>query len=89
MTATPDLGDDEDDNEVDGKEAKIPEGLFMQCSETSVMISELASNTTKTRPFAIYRKYFCCKNENFHWKKFDIFLIFAQNIDSVYTARQF
>ena len=26
-----------------------------------------------------------CKNENFHWKNFDIFLIFAQNIDCGYT----
>ena len=25
------------------------------------------------------------KNENFHWKKFGIFLIFAQNIDCGYT----
>ena len=25
------------------------------------------------------------KNENFQWKKFDIFLIFAQNIDCGYT----
>ena len=25
------------------------------------------------------------KNENFHWKNFDIFLIFAQNIDCGYS----
>ena len=25
------------------------------------------------------------KNENFHWKKFDMFLIFAQNIDCGFT----
>ena len=31
---------------------------------------------------AIYR--FKCKNENFHWKNFDIFLIFAQNMDCGY-----
>ena len=30
-------------------------------------------------------KFFGCKNENFHWKKNDIFLIFAQNIDFGYT----
>ena len=30
---------------------------------------------------AIYRKFFGCKNENFHWKNVVIFLIFAQNID--------
>ena len=29
--------------------------------------------------------FFGCKNENFHWKKIDIFLIFAQNIDCGYT----
>ena len=34
---------------------------------------------------AIYRKCFGCKNEKFHWKNFDIFLIFAQNIDCRYT----
>ena len=34
---------------------------------------------------AKYRKNFDCKNENFHWKIFDIFLIFAQNIDCGYT----
>ena len=33
----------------------------------------------------MYRKFFAFKNENFHWKKFDIFLIFAQNIDCGYT----
>ena len=27
------------------------------------------------------KKKIGCKNENFHWKNFDIFLIFAQNID--------
>ena len=30
-------------------------------------------------------KIFGCKNENFQWEKFDIFLIFAQNIDCGYT----
>ena len=34
---------------------------------------------------AIYRKSFGCKNEKFHWKNFDIFLTFAQNIDCGYT----
>ena len=29
--------------------------------------------------------WFGCKNQNFHWKNFDIFLIFAQNIDCGYT----
>ena len=34
---------------------------------------------------AIYRRTNGCKNENFCWKKNDIFLIFAQNIDCGYT----
>ena len=33
----------------------------------------------------IYRKIFGFKNENFHRKKNDIFLIFYQNIDCGYT----
>ena len=34
---------------------------------------------------AIYRIFFGCKNAIFHRKMFDIFLIFAQNIDCGYT----
>ena len=30
-------------------------------------------------------KNFGCKNDNFQWKNFDIFLIFAQNIDCGYS----
>ena len=30
-------------------------------------------------------KFFGCKNENFQWTNFNIFLIFAQNIDFGYT----
>ena len=30
-------------------------------------------------------KMFGCTNDNFQWKNFDIFLIFAQNIDCRYT----
>ena len=33
----------------------------------------------------IYRIFFGFKNENFNRKNFDIFLIFAQNIDCGYT----
>ena len=40
---------------------------------------------TKTRPCKCTEKFFDCKNENFHWKNFDIFLIFAQNIHCGYT----
>ena len=33
----------------------------------------------------ITEKFFGCKNENFQWTNFNIFLIFAQNIDCGYT----
>ena len=33
----------------------------------------------------IYGKCFDGENEKIHWKNFDIFLIFAQNIDCGYT----
>ena len=36
-------------------------------------------------PMQYTETIFGCKNENFHWKNFDIFLIFAQNIDCGYT----
>ena len=36
-------------------------------------------------PMQYTEMFFGCKNENFHWKNFDIFLIFAQNIDCGYT----
>ena len=40
---------------------------------------------TKTRPCTvIYRNFLGFKNENFHRKKVDIFLIFAQKIDCGY-----
>ena len=39
---------------------------------------------TKSRPCFI-QKLFGCKNENFHSRNFDIFNIFAQNIDCGYT----
>ena len=32
--------------------------------------------------------FFGCQNENFHWKKIDIFFIFAKNIDCGYTLEQ-
>ena len=35
-------------------------------------------------PMQMYRTFFDEKNENFHWKNFDIFLTFAQNIDCGY-----
>ena len=39
-------------------------------------------------PMQYIGKKFCCKNENFHWKKFDFFLIFAQNIDCGYMLER-
>ena len=41
--------------------------------------------TLRKQAHAIYRKVFGCKNENVHWKNFENFLIFAQNIDCGYT----
>ena len=38
----------------------------------------------KNTPMQYTEKIFGCKNKNFHWKNFDIFLIFAQNIDCGY-----
>ena len=35
---------------------------------------------------AMYRDFFICKNENFIEKFFDIFNIFAQNIEAVLTS---
>ena len=40
---------------------------------------------TETCPCNIQRFFFTCKNCKFHQKNFDIFLIFAQNIDCGYT----
>ena len=36
-------------------------------------------------PMQYTEKVLVVKKENFHWKMFDIFLIFAQNIDCGYT----
>ena len=53
--------------------------------KTVIGISDKIRYTLRKHAHAIYGKSFGCKNENFHWKKFDIFLIFAQNIDCGYT----
>ena len=42
-------------------------------------------NTLRKLAHAIYRDFLALKIENFQRKNFDIFLIFAQNIDCVYT----
>ena len=54
-----------------------------ECTVVARTISN--AHTLRKHAHAIYRKFLGCKNTNFHWKKFDIFLIFAQNIDFVYT----
>ena len=41
--------------------------------------------TLRKLAHAIYRNFFGCKNQNFHRKNVDIFLIFAQNIYCGYT----
>ena len=43
------------------------------------------SSSLRKHAHAIYRNFFGCKNDKNHWKNFDIFLIFAQNIDRGYT----
>ena len=40
--------------------------------------------TLRKHAHAIYSNFHGCKNDNLHMKKFDIFLIFAQNIDCGY-----
>ena len=51
-----------------------------------VFVMVIISHTvTKTCPCNIQRIFFCCKNENSQCTNFDIFLIFAQNIDCGYT----
>ena len=42
-------------------------------------------NYYENLPMQYIEIVFGSKNENFHWKNFDIFLIFAQNIDYGYT----
>ena len=42
-------------------------------------------NRHKLRKLAIYRDFLALKNENFQLKFFDIFLIFAENIDCGYA----
>ena len=57
------------------------------CSWTSLL--ETSYHIMKTCPCNIYRffKLLKLKIENFHWQMFDIFLIFAQNIDCGYTLK--
>ena len=43
------------------------------------------NNHYENTPMQYKEINFCCKNENFHRINFDIFLIFAQNIDCGYT----
>ena len=41
----------------------------------------ISTNLLRKHAHAIYRDFFSCKNCKIHKKNFDIFLIFAQNID--------
>ena len=45
---------------------------------------KVAQVFTKTCPCNIQRFFFSSKNRKFHWKNFDIFNIYAQNIDCGY-----
>ena len=53
---------------------------------------QITITNTKTHPcniqiffFFFFFFFFGRQNENFHWKKFDIFLIFAKNRDFGFT----
>ena len=50
-----------------------------------VLIAPVPDLHYENTPMQYREKNFGCKNENFHRKIFDIFLIFAQNIDCGYT----
>ena len=66
------------------KSAPVALGMIsMTTSERVLPVSSIRKicNVLRKHVHAIYRKCFGCKNENFHWKNFDIFLIFAKNID--------
>ena len=59
---------------------------FLSLPFTLLNIQTIVSECSlRKHAHAIYKKIFGCKNEKFHWKNFDVFLIFAQNIDCGYT----
>ena len=43
----------------------------------------------ENKPMQYTDKIFGCKNDNFQWKNFEIFLLFAQNIDCEYPQSMF
>ena len=49
------------------------------------LMSILLNFSLRKHAHARDRKKNCCENENFRWKFFYIFLIFAENIDCGYT----
>ena len=61
--------------------------IFSRCLKPTVIqfiSAGIIKSITKTCPCNIQIS-FGCKNGNFHWTNFDIFLILAQNIDCGYT----
>ena len=58
-------------------------GLFCLCVRVKVEVF-LKINHYQNLPMQYTKIFFSSKIENFHQKKFDIFLIFAQNIDCGY-----
>ena len=52
---------------------------------TIVLRNEHARHHYENLPMQYTKNFFSSKIENFHQKNFDIFLIFAQNIDCGYT----
>ena len=55
------------------------------CMPVVFLLVKFISFITKTCPCNIQKFLKVVKNENFQYKNFDIFLIFAQNIDCGYT----
>ena len=68
---------------IDGSIPDLYNNIYLKMSQ----VQRFSVTITKKTPHAIDRKFFGCKNESFHWKyhNFDIFLIFAQNIDCGYV----
>ena len=59
--------------------------LFNIIGHHSVFCHHCSIHHYENLPMQYTKNFFCSKIENFHQKNFDIFLIFAQNIDCGYT----
>ena len=64
---------------------KNPSKIFFSGTSGPILTKLGMKHPLRKHAHAILREKIGCKNENFHRKIFDIFLIFAQNIDCGYT----